>query len=191
MRRSLVALAIAGALALGCGTAFAQSPNTDTYFYTPGGGGVNGSLGMCLNAQLKAVPCSNTGALPSPTSLQAATTGGATPFHLIALATNNAQLVSAGAHTVYSAQLGGVGAAPAYLKIYDKATTPACNTDVPIKTLIIPAASTAANGAGSNVPIPLGVRITLGLGICVTGGIADNDNTSVAAATWIINLDYQ
>lgn len=47
----------------------AQSPNTDTYFYTPGGGGVNGALGMCLNASNKAVPCSAAGVQASPVTL--------------------------------------------------------------------------------------------------------------------------
>jgi hypothetical protein len=50
-------------------SAFAQSPNTDTYFFTPGGGGVNGSVGMCLNTANppRAVPCSNPGVAPNPT----------------------------------------------------------------------------------------------------------------------------
>ena len=76
---------------------------------------------------------------------------------------------------------------PAYLKIYDKATAPTCGTDVPVKTLIIPAASTAALGGGSNVNTSEGVLISLGLGICVTAGIADTDNTVVAASTFVIN----
>lgn len=46
----------------------AMAQNTDTYFGTPGGGGVNGSVGMCLNAASKAVPCSDPSALASPTS---------------------------------------------------------------------------------------------------------------------------
>ncbi len=46
-----------------------HAQNTDTYFYTPGGGGVNGSLGMCLNQQNKAVPCSGAGVTPSPVSI--------------------------------------------------------------------------------------------------------------------------
>lgn len=41
--------------------------NTDTYFYTPGGGGVNGAVGMCLNgtnpATARAVPCTDPSAL--------------------------------------------------------------------------------------------------------------------------------
>ena len=68
MRLVLRLIAIA-AMVLGLSaTARAQSPNTDTYFYTPGGGGVNGSLGMCLDSNKHAVPCSSAGVLPSPAS---------------------------------------------------------------------------------------------------------------------------
>lgn len=73
----------------------AQSPNTDTYFYTPGGGGVNGALGMCLNAANKAVPCNAAGVQPSPVTLPPypanATTGVvATPVTASATGTTNA-----------------------------------------------------------------------------------------------------
>lgn len=116
---------------------------------------------------------------------------GATPYNLIAANSNNSTLIAAGQHTVFSIMLGGIGSAPAYLKIYDKATAPTCGTDTPVKVLIIPAAPTAANGGGSNVPLPVGIQISNGLGICVTAGIANSDNTSVAAASFIINIDYR
>lgn len=116
---------------------------------------------------------------------------GVVPYHLVAANSNNSTLIAIGQHTVYSAELGGIGAAPAYLKFYDKATAPTCGTDTPIKVLIIPAASTAANGGGSNISVNPGIQVNLGLGICVTTGIADNDNTSVAAATFLINIDYK
>lgn len=112
-------------------------------------------------------------------------------FHLVAANSNNSTLLAAGAHNVYSVQLGGVGAAPAYLKFYDKATAPTCGTDTPSKVLIIPAAATAANGGASNVNNPLGSGFVNGLGICVVTGIADNDNTAVAAATFLINFDWK
>lgn len=67
MRMNVLRLAVAFLTLLGIATG-AQAQNTDTYFYTPGGGGVNGSLGMCLNNQNKAVPCSNAGVLASPVS---------------------------------------------------------------------------------------------------------------------------
>lgn len=116
--------------------------------------------------------------------------GGASSFHLVAAASNNSTSIATGNHVVYSVELGGIGAAPAYLKFYDKASAPTCGTDTPIKTLIIPAAATAANGAASNTAMPLGLQVKLGLGICVTAGIADSDNTSVAATTFIVNIDY-
>lgn len=62
------ALAFAAVLLLQPQAAFAQS-NTDTYFYTPGGGGVNGAIGMCLNTSNKAVPCSAAGVAPSPVAV--------------------------------------------------------------------------------------------------------------------------
>jgi len=117
---------------------------------------------------------------------------GGTPFHLVAANTNNSTLVAKGTHVVTSVQLGGVGSAPAYLKIYDKATAPTCGTDTPIATLIIPAASTAANGGGSNVAYgDTGLLVVNGLGICVVTGIADNDNTAVAAATFVVNVNFK
>lgn len=53
------------------GSAQAQSPNTDTYFYTPNGGGVNGALGMCLNnaSPPRAVPCSAANVAPNAVGL--------------------------------------------------------------------------------------------------------------------------
>lgn len=65
MLRAILALTMLQALACG---ALAQSPNTDTYFYTPGGGGVNGAVGMCLNTSNQAVPCSAANVQASPIS---------------------------------------------------------------------------------------------------------------------------
>lgn len=122
---------------------------------------------------------------------QAGTTGAATPYHLIAANTNNATLIKGAPGAVYSVELSGIGSAPAYLKFYDKATSPTCGTDTPKKVLMIPAASTASNGGGSNVPNPVGFQFSIGIGICVVMGIADNDNTAPAAGTYNINFDYR
>ena len=112
-------------------------------------------------------------------------------FHLIAANSNNATVLKAQSGVVVAAQLSGVGTAPGYLKFYDKATAPTCGTDTPSKVLMIPAASTAANGSGSNVAISLGAVFNNGIGICVVNGITDGDNVSVAAGTFIINIDYE
>lgn len=114
-----------------------------------------------------------------------------TPFKLIAANTNNATNLKPTPGRIEGIELGGIGAAPAYLKLYDKATTPTCGTDVPVKVLIIPAAATAANGAANNVTIPDGFSFLLGIGFCVVVGITDADNTAPAAATYIVNIDYR
>jgi len=75
MRMLLLRLLAFIALSLVALPALAQSPNTDTYFYTPGGCGVNGALGMCLNGSNKAVPCSSTGVVPGPTTITDGTNG--------------------------------------------------------------------------------------------------------------------
>lgn len=65
MRTLLLRLLVCVALALSALPALAQSPNTENYFYTPSGSGVNGAVGMCLNASSKAVSCTDPTALPS------------------------------------------------------------------------------------------------------------------------------
>jgi hypothetical protein len=72
--RIIAALAVALSAAwFSCAPAEAQ--NTDTYFGTPGGGGVNGAVGMCLNASNQAVPCSAAGALPGTQGLGVSSCG--------------------------------------------------------------------------------------------------------------------
>lgn len=122
---------------------------------------------------------------------QAQRTGGSSLFRLVAANTNNSTLIAPGQRTLYSVQLGTIGAAPAYVKFYDKASAPTCGTDTPVKVLIIPAAATAANGNASNSVVPLGAQFVNGIGICVVTGIADSDNTAVAAATFLVNIDFE
>lgn len=116
---------------------------------------------------------------------------GAVAYHLIAANSTNSTLIATGQHTVMSVELGGVGSSPAYVKFYDLAAAPTCGTSTPVKVLIIPVASTAANGAGNNPTLPIGFQVQNGLGICVTGGIADSDTTAVSASNWVINVDYR
>ena len=163
--------------------AFAQTQRNPCY-YTPTnvpGSGPGGS--GCVNVGTNA---------PMPVTPAASAFGnGATPFHLIAANSNNSTLVKAGAGTVYAAQLANINAAPGYLKLYDKATAPTCGTDIPVKTFMIPAAATAANGAINNPSVDVGMQFLLGIGICVVTGIADSDNTSVTAANYVLNIDFK
>lgn len=134
------------------------------------------------NANGRAVSGSSSPVVPTPAL---------STWHLIAAATTNATSVKGSAATVFSCQLGGI-AGPAFLKIYNKATAPTVGTDTPVKTLIIPVASTAANGAGSNISFgPGGLTLATGFAAAVTGVITDADTTAVAAASFAINCDYE
>lgn len=126
-----------------------------------------------------------------PTLSVLVTNGIATATPLGAPVVNNttAIVVKASPGTVYSIQLGGIGSAPAYLKLYD-ATSATCGSGTPKKRLIIPAASTAANGAGSNVAFPVGITFATGITYCVTTGITDADTTAPAASTYLVNVDF-
>lgn len=86
----LVAAAILTVAAAWLFPVMAQSPNTDTYFYTPGGGGVNGAVGMCLNTSNKAVPCSGLNVQPSPVSTTPYPTNPATGVGAAAISGNAA-----------------------------------------------------------------------------------------------------
>ncbi len=107
---------------------------------------------------------------------------------LITAASTNASNISTTSTILYDFQAYNNSATIAYLKFYNVVGTPVCNTDVPVTTIIIPAST---NGAGTNVVYFSGKSFGLGLGICVTGGIADNDNTPVAANTVVVNFNYR
>jgi hypothetical protein len=118
-------------------------------------------------------------------------TGGATTTGNIAANNTTAVVVKASAGTLYGAQIYGIGAAPAYLKIYNAATA-TCGAGTPVKRLMIPAAATAANGAGSNISFgDVGVAFGTGITYCVTTGITDADATAPAANTYLVNLDWK
>jgi len=121
---------------------------------------------------------------PSANATGGATTGGTASG--IAANSNNSTNLKASAGTVYGVQTGNINASTAYwLKLYDKATAPTCGTDTPVKRILIP-----PNNSGNNVTLPVGVKFSNGIGFCIVTGIADNDNTSVPAATIAFNIDW-
>lgn len=93
------------------------------------------------------------------------------------------QIVKAYAGSVISMYISNTGAAPAYVKFYNKATAP-ISTDTPTHTLTLP--------AGSAVPwSPLdGINFTTGISARATTGVADNDTTSPGSNEVIVNIEY-
>jgi hypothetical protein len=107
-----------------------------------------------------------------------------------AIVPNNttAVVVKASAGTLFGVQVYGIGAAAAFLKIYNAASA-TCGSGTPVKRLMIPSAT--GGGAGSNVAFGPGLAFSTGITYCVTTGIADADTTAPAASTFLVNLDYE
>lgn len=103
-----------------------------------------------------------------------ASSNGAIPYHNLTAASTNFTNVKNAACQLYSYTLSNTSASAIYVKFYDKATTPA-TTDTPKRTVQV-----LANGTVIQV-FPKGLKFTTGLGWAATGGVADNDNTNIAA----------
>lgn len=129
------------------------------------------------------------GAAIVPFTLQAATAGGATPYHYIATgaANQDSTCPATGAHQIYGWNPSTVGTVPAELKFYDSASSPT-SSGTPIKTITIPGNSA---GAGNNKDSIIGITVTNGLCFRVTTGLADNDAGAVATGTVSIDFDYK
>lgn len=117
----------------------------------------------------------------SPASAQSA------PKKYLSAASTNSTLVRAGRNLLKVVLPINTTATLYYLKFYDKATAPTCGTDVPIFVIPVPTTGTAGQGGGVSLPMDTGLQFNLGVGFCLTGGIADND-TTVAATGVAINL---
>lgn len=103
------------------------------------------------------------------------------PRHYKSLATVNATLLRGSPARLNFLHATNIGAAAAFLKVYDKATAPAA-TDTP--KLVIRLAATTGN---ERIPFPSGLFFENGLGIRITGALADNDATAVGADEVVVN----
>jgi hypothetical protein len=112
---------------------------------------------------------------------------GTTPYKLISTASTNANNVKSSAGNLYSIVAIGLTTNVRYLKLYNKATAPSVGTDVPVMTIPVP---TNSQGAGISIPFSIGVNFTLGIGVALTSGSADNDTGVIGAGDVILNLTY-
>jgi hypothetical protein len=104
-----------------------------------------------------------------------------TAFTLNSAASTNGQLVLTGSVGVQAIYATNTGATAAFLKLYNKATAPTVGTDVPVMIVPLAAAVSGFPGLAQIVPGFSGHRFPLGLGIAITGAVADNDTTAIAA----------
>lgn len=110
--------------------------------------------------------------------------GHSTHFHLISAASTNDTLVgTAAARAIGLITATNINAAARFLKIYNKATAPT-SSDTPVMTILLkPGETTVIAGDNS-------LRLSLGIGIRLTTGIAVNDTGAVSAAEHSVSISY-
>jgi hypothetical protein len=110
-------------------------------------------------------------------------------YHVVSAASINAVNIVATAGILLSVRVfnNNTTAYPVFVKVYDKATTPAPGTDS--ASLILTVAAQA--GVARDAIMAFGGRFfALGLGIAIVKGIADNDATAVAASDCVVDIEY-
>lgn len=102
----------------------------------------------------------------------------------ISAASTNSTLVAAGYRLLTGWAIENNGAGYAYVKLYDKATAPTVGTDTPAAVLPAPPSG------GANISLARPVRFVAGLGLGITGGLANGDTTAVGASQVGVTLFY-
>ena len=108
------------------------------------------------------------------------------------IAANNttAITIKAGGGTVYSVDAFNNATTIAYVKLYNASAAPTCGSGTPFARYMIPYGA-SSSGGGFNVSNINGDSYGLGIYMCITTGIADNDTTAPAASTYIVNVHYK
>lgn len=129
---------------------------------------------------------------PELTSLVPNTGAGLTKSSVIVPNNTTSVALKASAGQLYHIDVMNISAAtPAYIKFYDAAQgSTTCGAGTIVWRAPIP-----ATGATGNAHVPLetaiGIPFTTAITYCITAGIADNDTTAPAAATYIVNLGFK
>lgn len=114
--------------------------------------------------------------------------GWATSTPLVSANTTNATVVKNAAGKIGGWIVSNNNAAVAYLKFYNKATTPVPASDTPILVIPVPGNTSTATGM---VEFANGVACSAGISFALTTGISNTDNTAVAANQLMVNVLYQ
>lgn len=126
----------------------------------------------------------------SYTATSAQTTGGASTYSFLPVAgTVHSAIVKASAGQVYGLQFFNKSASIWYGRLYNMATAPDQTSTANIAYRFLVPGNTS--GAGFVVPMPVAMAFSTGIGIYVTGAIADNDTTVVTASVLLGNVLYK
>lgn len=110
-----------------------------------------------------------------------------TPYHYLSAASNNSTLISANVsgtiQSIHSIVAINTTATVYYIRFYDRVAAPTCSSATGVVANFPIPASTS--GAGFVLSLPDGMLFGLGIGFCITGAGADNDNTNAATGVTI------
>lgn len=87
--------------------------------------------------------------------------------------------------TLTGYSLTNAAAAARFVKFYDKATSPTVGTDVPKRTIVLPASAHVAQS------FVRGIGFLLGFWVSVTNVVTDADNTAPTANDVLVTVDFQ
>ena len=154
-----------------CSGVFSQQPFSNTT--------LNMQQATAFNLQTTAVIAPGANLVGDVGNQARATTGGiVAPFRLLSsAATTNATLIKASAGRLFLIIGRNNVASIRYLKFYNKASAPTVGTDVPVLTIALDASSRFEIDLN-----PYGQFFTTGIAFAITGAVADNDTTAIAAA---------
>ncbi len=111
----------------------------------------------------------------------------AVPGHILSAASGNPTLIFQGAAQLNEVTITNTGAAGQDVRFYDLAATPTCSSATGVVANYWVTATTGTFPAMTvNLP-PGGKAFTKGIGVCITGANADNDNTNAVTG---LNLNY-
>ena len=154
-----------------CSGVFSQQPFSNTT--------LNMQQATAFNLQTTALIAPGANLVGDVGNQARATTGGiVAPFRLLSsAATTNATLIKASAGRLFLIIGRNNVASIRYLKFYNKASAPTVGTDVPVLTIALDASSRFEIDLN-----PYGQFFTTGIAFAITGAVADNDTTAIAAA---------
>ena len=127
------------------------------------------------------------------TAVGAQPTGGMSYKTIVSAATNNETDIKTSAGTVYFISAQSLDATPVYVKFFNKtAANVTMGTDSAEYQFMIPANSTAANGAGLVLNFgPQGIAHSVAITIAIVTGIALDNNTAVSANEVVLTVGYK
>lgn len=117
------------------------------------------------------------------------TSGGASNYSILSSAAVISASVKGSAGQVYDIECFNNGANEVFIRLYNQAGAPAGGDNANIVWRgMIPG---NAAGAGFAVVLPKGRAFSTGIGVRVTGAVADTDTTALAANEVMVNIGYK